>query len=322
MNSEVKISVCIITYNQEKYVDECLDSITCQKGNFHLEIVIRDDFSTDSTYEKITNNLSKINNEKITIKVLEAEKNLGANRNILEVLKNCTGEYVAFCEGDDYWCDPYKLQKQLNAAIENPNVGFFVHPAYYHYSDGKIRKVIWPINKKKHFKQKEILKVEWQFAPTCSYFIRADMLSRLPEWFEDAAIGDMYIEVYAGEMGVHVIHDYMSAYRYLSYNSWSKDLLSTNSHVLNKKIKVVCDQINNLLKIKKDFNGLKESVNYKLNLNYFVLLSCYIHKKDLAQLINIRKTIMINKEVINFKQKIKLMLSYFPNLYMFLEKII
>lgn len=145
----IKISVCVISYNQEDYIEQCLRSIATQKGNFILEIVIRDDYSTDSTYNICQDFIKNFSGQNVEFKLLKATKNLGANKNILEVLKNCTGEFIAFCEGDDYWCDTNKLNIQLEQATLQPDIDFFVHPAFYLHSNGELTKERWPLQEKK-----------------------------------------------------------------------------------------------------------------------------------------------------------------------------
>lgn len=104
------VSVFVVTYNQEKYIRQCLDSIVMQQTDFDYEIVIGEDCSTDGTRvvcEEFAKQYSQIN-------LLPLTKNLGIASNWRRVLSNCKGKYVAMCEGDDYWCDPLKLQKQVD----------------------------------------------------------------------------------------------------------------------------------------------------------------------------------------------------------------
>jgi glycosyltransferase involved in cell wall biosynthesis len=105
------ISVCMITYNQEKYISQAIEGILIQKTNFPIELVIGEDCSTDRTRAICLEYQEK--SPKI-IKLLLPEKNLGMAQNLVKTLSAGTGKYIAFCEGDDYWIDPYKLQKQVD----------------------------------------------------------------------------------------------------------------------------------------------------------------------------------------------------------------
>lgn len=125
MNMKPKISVGVITYNQESTIRQTLDSILAQKGDFDLELVIGEDCSPDSTYaicqEYVAKSLNA--NRSSNIVLLPNRKNLGIMANFARVMKACTGEYVGICAGDDYWCDEHKLQKQLDYFKAHLEVG-------------------------------------------------------------------------------------------------------------------------------------------------------------------------------------------------------
>jgi len=111
----MEVNVFIVTYNQEKYIEECLDSILMQKTNFTYEIVIGEDHSTDNTRTIC----EKYANEHANIVLLPLKENLGLVKNWERTLNACHGKYIALCEGDDYWIDPFKLQKQVDFLEEN-----------------------------------------------------------------------------------------------------------------------------------------------------------------------------------------------------------
>lgn len=114
----MKISVIITSYNHEKYIAQCVDSILAQKGDFEMEIVVGDDCSRDRTGAILEGYRQKHPN---LIRILHDDKNLGITRNLKRCLDACTGEFIAICEGDDYWTDPYKLQKQSQYLRARPD---------------------------------------------------------------------------------------------------------------------------------------------------------------------------------------------------------
>ena len=116
----MKISVGIITYNQQETIAQTLDSILCQQGDFELEVVIGEDCSTDNTWA-ICKEYAERYPEQVVL--LENTHNLGIMANFARVMKACTGEYVGICAGDDYWCDEQKLQKQLDYMTAHPECG-------------------------------------------------------------------------------------------------------------------------------------------------------------------------------------------------------
>lgn len=106
----ILVSVFVVTYNQEKYIRQCLDSILLQKVDFDYEIVIGEDSGTDMTLSICEEYARKYSQ----IRLLPKTNHLGIAGNWKRVLSECRGKYVAMCEGDDYWCDPLKLQKQVD----------------------------------------------------------------------------------------------------------------------------------------------------------------------------------------------------------------
>ncbi len=107
----LKVSVIVATYRQEKYIAEALDSILAQKCNFEYEVLVGDDASPDGTGE-IVRRYGKEHPERI--KAIVREKNVGAFKNFKDLYSRAQGEYLAFLEGDDYWLDECKLQKQVD----------------------------------------------------------------------------------------------------------------------------------------------------------------------------------------------------------------
>lgn len=124
MNERPTISVAILTYKQEKTIQQTLDSVVCQKGDFFLEVVIGDDHSPDrnrAVCEEFANRYPI--GGRVCVNLLPDEPNKGIMGNFARIMSHCTGEYVAICAGDDYWCDEYKLQKQLDYFTAHPDVG-------------------------------------------------------------------------------------------------------------------------------------------------------------------------------------------------------
>lgn len=113
----IKVSVCITTYNVEKYIEQTLNSILSQKTSFKFEILIGDDCSTDNTRKILSAYKAKFP-QIITLHF--QEKNVGVNRNDYDLLYLAQGEYIAWCDGDDYWIDNYKLEKQVRFLESNP----------------------------------------------------------------------------------------------------------------------------------------------------------------------------------------------------------
>lgn len=115
--SEPVVSICCITYNHEKYIEEAIDSFLIQETNFPFEIVIGEDCSTDNTRKIVEKYREKYRN---IIKLIISENNVGMQANGQRTMEACKGQYIAACEGDDYWTDKKKLQLQKDFLESNP----------------------------------------------------------------------------------------------------------------------------------------------------------------------------------------------------------
>jgi glycosyltransferase involved in cell wall biosynthesis len=114
----MKISVCIVTYNHEAFIRACLEGAVSQQLSCEYEIVIGEDCSKDNTLAICREFEQKYPH---IIKLLSTPANLGMMQNGARTAKACTGDYIAVCEGDDYWTDPHKLQRQFDFLEANPD---------------------------------------------------------------------------------------------------------------------------------------------------------------------------------------------------------
>ena len=128
----MKISVIVTSFNHEKYITQCLESILSQTGDFDMEIIIGDDCSTDNT-----RTIAQYFEEKYPqiITVLPPGPNLGITKNLKRCLEACSGDYVAICEGDDYWTDTNKLQKQKKFLDSHPDYSMCFSAIMIYFED-------------------------------------------------------------------------------------------------------------------------------------------------------------------------------------------
>lgn len=123
----MKISVAVITYNQQETIAQTLDSILCQKGDFQLEVVVGEDCSTDNTGTICQEYVARYPEQVV---LLDNKQNMGIMRNFANTIKHCTGDMIAICAGDDYWCDEMKLQKQKEFLDTHPQYGVCTTSGY------------------------------------------------------------------------------------------------------------------------------------------------------------------------------------------------
>ncbi len=115
------VSVIILTYNQEKYISECLDSILSQQLECPFEVIVAEDAGSDSTRAICLEYQKKYPQ---IVKLLLQKENRGLIKNYIDVISLCRGKYIAHCAGDDYWIDDYKLQKQYDCLETRDGYGF------------------------------------------------------------------------------------------------------------------------------------------------------------------------------------------------------
>jgi glycosyltransferase involved in cell wall biosynthesis len=124
MNKAVTVSACIITYNQEAFIGKCLDNAVKQALDYRYRIIISDDNSTDNTIKICKEYRNRYPN---LITIIERKKNLGVSGNFANTILSCGGDYIALCEGDDYWTDSTKLQKQVDFLEANSDFAICHH---------------------------------------------------------------------------------------------------------------------------------------------------------------------------------------------------
>lgn len=142
--SDVKLSICCITYNHEKYIEQTLNSFLMQKTNFKFEVLIHDDASTDKTAEIIHKYEKKFPD---IIKPVYQKENQFSKGIYVDKEFNwprIQGEYVALCEGDDYWTDEYKLQKQVDFLDQNKDYNVCFHPVLTVWDDDSKVDSVYP----------------------------------------------------------------------------------------------------------------------------------------------------------------------------------
>ena len=134
-NEDVLISVGVISFNQERYIGKCLDSILMQELDFKYEVIIGDDCSTDSTQTILKEYQRRYPDR---IRLVFNQENRGISENYKNVLSRCKGKYIALCEGDDYWTSTQKLRIQVSFLESHEEYGFVGTYNLIHKPDGSL----------------------------------------------------------------------------------------------------------------------------------------------------------------------------------------
>lgn len=226
------VSVLCLAYNHEKYLRKMLESVFTQKTDFPFEVLVHDDASTDST-PIILEEAYKEHSENLTV-VFQDEnqysQDIACNPQFL--FPRARGKYLAFCEGDDFWSDDHKLQRQYEALEKNPNCDMSVHAVQCVWESGSDASKTYPavelsegVLDKQWLIDSIISRGRYLFQ-TSSYFIRSSIMidengcrrdiGNLAFWGDEG-----YIRIALAAGDVYYIERAMSCYRQFSNGSWS-----------------------------------------------------------------------------------------------------
>jgi len=215
----IKVSVCVPTFNHKHYISRMLDGALEQKTTFPFEIVIGDDGSTDGSQDIIRSYQEQYPD--IITAFLHTEnqgpfepREFAGRNNVLQLLKACQGQYVAMCEGDDYWTDPYKLQKQVDFMESNPDFSICHHNMLVTYEDGSESHTFNKENQALISTIDDILQDRW-FMATASWLYRNYFLTEnFAEWHATAAAGDWALSIQLAAKGkIAYLPEVMGVYR-------------------------------------------------------------------------------------------------------------
>ena len=205
------LSILMITYNHESYIEQAIKGVFSQKVNFPVEFVISNDCSTDKTHQKIEEIL-KDSPENFTIKYYNHTENLGMMENFIFSLKQCHGKYIALCEGDDYWIDNNKLQKQVNFLEKNSDFTICHHRVKLNIN-GTEELHKYHVSKNTPIKQTLEDITKYNFIYTCSVVFRNIPVNK-PDWYKFLPIGDYTLWLFLAKNGnIYYMPDIMGVYR-------------------------------------------------------------------------------------------------------------
>ena len=183
---QMTVSIFLLTYNQEQFIAQTINSILMQKANFNFQIVIGEDCSTDGTRSICKTFAEKYSNK---IKLLPAlEKNIGLIANYMRTIKACEGKYIAICDGDDYWIDENKLQKQVSFLEDNPNYSIVYSKLKKLFPDGTFKESIQ--RKLKQAGDFDDLVFENVIPSVTVLFRNRQNISAVPTWITNFPYGD------------------------------------------------------------------------------------------------------------------------------------
>lgn len=260
------VSVCCITYNQEKYVEETLKGFLIQKTSFPIEILIHDDASTDNT-AKILRKYEEMDDRISVIYQTENKYSKGEKPFIKYLFPKAKGKYIAMCEGDDYWTDPLKLRKQVDFLEENDDVVMSFHDRCIIRNDGKKETEV----NRKLFNIKESYKilntnVIHQLTPTLTMMFKTtaikDFLISYPDK-EKIFGGDAFLRAYLSTKGKLAYLNFTGA----TYRVHEGGIHSS-SNIISQKEKAIQTRVSMVKHIK----GLNKKNAYASILKFCIVI--------------------------------------------------
>lgn len=210
--SAIVVSIFMLTYNQEQCITQTIESVLMQKTNFYFQLVIGEDCSTDATRsicEKFARDFGA------TIKLLPSpEKNIGLIANYMRTIAECDGKYIAICDGDDYWIDELKLQKQVDFLEGNPKYSIVYTAVKRLYADGTMTAYTYHLNRSE-LDFDDLIFDNFIYSVTVLFRNVQSNESRIPSWISKFPFGDWqtYLWVVKDGSKIHYMSDITAVYR-------------------------------------------------------------------------------------------------------------
>ena len=245
---DIQVSVICNTYNQESYIADAIESFLMQKTNFQFEILVHDDASTDSTPNIIRQYKEKYPD--IIKPILQSENQLSKRVKISYTIQvpRAQGKYLAFCEGDDYWTDEQKLQKQFDYMEAHPDCYVCAHGAYL--AQAETKKIIGTKvikSPKQRYDLRDAIQGYGRSVATASMFMRRDTLISPPAFAFTAPCGDFIWPILGAEKGyLAYLPDIMCCYRVRAKNSYSQRWAQDPQKLFRyyQRYEIMLDQLN------------------------------------------------------------------------------
>lgn len=259
-----------LVYNHEPYLRQCLDGFVMQKTTFKFEVQVHDDASTDKSADIILEYANKYPN---LIKPFIEEENQYSKGNAGKWKwgeLNC--KYIALCEGDDYWTDPYKLQKQVDYLESHLDCTMACsRTKLYSERDKRFIGENYCYRHNAVVKAKDVINRSGLFISTCSIVYRKSLLEDYPSYCYNCVVGDYPLQIMAAMKGyIYYFNDIMSVYRINNSNSWMSN--QSWSSVTDSNLKRISSMINMFDGFSQTY--LKHRLTFKNKIASYLISQC------------------------------------------------
>ena len=306
MERQPLVSIYCLVYNHERFLRDCLEGFVKQQTNFPFEAIVHDDASTDSSVSIIKEYAEKYPN--IIKPIYETENLYSKDKNLLRatILDKAQGKYIAYCEGDDYWTDPHKLQKQADFLVNHPDYAMCFHPVNK-VMNGEVVGNDVHSTTETDFCADQIIAYGGCFCASPSLMVRGDVAREVPLFRQIADVGDYPLQVWAAHKGkVHYIPQIMGCYR-IQTNSWTAKVKpESNINHLKKRIEWL-EEYNRYTNFRYDsavYCSILDSamVLYQTgNLSKKDILDMFRHVKLLKINVSFQRKMIVLKQLLSVK---------------------
>jgi glycosyltransferase involved in cell wall biosynthesis len=238
------VSVCMITFRHERFIAQAIEGVLAQKADFNIELIISDDCSDDKT-RQVVEQYSGTDTHGVSIRYTKHQINKGVLGNLVWTIDQCGGDYIALCEGDDFWTDPLKLQKQVDFLNGHPEFVMSFHDRYLVDENGnRVNDETGRGYAKKTLSGTDM--ITGKYPPTLTWMVRKSVFQNFL-WPKVPVVNlDSYIVAIMGQYGQAYFHKDIlpAAYRIHGGGVWSQQ-----------------DKYNKKINVYQTFEAIKENLN-------------------------------------------------------------
>ena len=261
----------MITYAHENYIEQAINSVLMQECNFEVELIITNDCSPDNT-DGVIKKIIKNHPKASWIRYIRHEKNIGMMTNFVFTFKEARGKYIAICEGDDYWTDPNKLQKQVDFLEGNEEYVLCFHNVLIQDDKGIMKKDAISDHLGNTMSMIDLAK--GNFIHTPSVVFRNNF--ELPKWYYSLPLGDwpLYL-IIIKDKKIKKLDDVMCVYREHPNGIWSQTTKNQKYLVIIKTIRILLENLNADLIVKDLLSKSLEKYEKRIAYNKKVFFNTF-----------------------------------------------
>lgn len=315
---EIIVSISCATYNHERFIKKALNSFLMQKTTFKFEILIHDDASTDNTANIIREYEKKYPDIIKPIYQTENQYSRGIKISQTFNYSRAKGKYIAICEGDDFWTDENKLQKQVDFLEKHLDYSMYCHSAYHVDTEDNIINIKGPFFKKGRLSPQNAIVEDNGWIATASILFRKEILNDTPNFFNEVFVGDYPLRLNCFSKGkVYFDNSIMSAYRISIGNKINKDSYVSKMKADPNKRNFERNSINVFLKKYDEYTNFKyhEYILKAVSLNKLII---DIEFKNIKE---IKNNDYFKRKPFKYRYSVLCKIKY-PKLYLNIKKVI